>query len=453
MDRPFVRTSSYLSSCDEVEHQETRWQAVTGRAFKESQWQIGSKSVKYFANCVLSYDTYGILGLGAWRAAATRASQVAKKRVIAAVFWTIVFFFVFFFLTYFTNKVGKELDISKIQDLARDFHNLCNFLMGFFVSTCFSRWWAIRNDCIGGLWGACNDLMMLVSATFPTDSQADREIRERVLRWTVLSHELLYMQVREDLSLDDLVSKGFVKEEERAILERLPSRPQVVWAWMCSFFAHLAYGDPALGGSRLPFPMTILPQIYEICRKGRGAIGMAFAYTDTQVPFRYVHFLALLIWVHNFVQALTSATVINHYLLHENSMRCVLWETAFLLLYPVIYFGLLHLGAGMLNPLRAKHDIDFPRGAFSYFMMAEMRAFCRANKQPPYGPAPTWCSQAGTSTVQVSSSLTAQASEAGTDWVLKLESLCKLRTDGMLSEDEFKAAKQKLLSNHGKVLE
>merc|ERR1719440_2740098 len=115
------------------------------------------------------------------------------------------------------------------------------------MSLCACRWWAIRNDCIGSLWGAMNDISLQIGTFFPQDTFEDRDVRERTLRWSVLSHELIYKQARGENDLDDLLDCGLLLQHELDRLHQEPSKPQVVWAWMSSYFAHLAYGDPKEG--------------------------------------------------------------------------------------------------------------------------------------------------------------------------------------------------------------
>ena len=70
------------------------------------------------------------------------------------------------------------------------------FLLGPFVSTAVSRFWTVRKDCIGGLWGAVDDLSAYAAAWFASKSVADRAARALVLRLGLCSHALLYKQVR-----------------------------------------------------------------------------------------------------------------------------------------------------------------------------------------------------------------------------------------------------------------
>jgi len=348
--------------------------------------------VKYHDKQVLNYDTEGIAGPGVFQAIFTSASVFGNWHLLRDVAIILTVSLTSMVILLLTKTEITESNAVKLKSLVTDFHVLCTFLLTFFISTALTRWWALRNDCLGGLWGGVDDLSLIIGSYFGSNSPADREVRERVLRWSVLSHELIYKQARADTDLRDLVERDLLTPEELQLLKPLASKPQVVWAWMCSYFAHLAYGDPAHGGSRLPFPVTVLPQLHEICRHARGAVGASFAYTDTQIPFRYVHFLSLIIWTHNLIQALNSSVVFVVEIDKQEYANIVI-EATFLVLYPLVYFGLLNLGAGMLNPLRSSKDVDFPRGAFSYYMLAENRSFYAGNVQPagpPYGDPPKW---------------------------------------------------------------
>jgi len=350
------------------------------------------RHVKYFDRSVLNYDTEGIVGPGVFPSIFTSASVFGSWRLLRDLAVIVLLACLVMAALHCLAVEIREDDAEKLKALVLDLHTLCTFLLGFFCTTAITRWWAMRNDCLGGLWGGVDDLSLIIGSHFGSDSEADCEVRERVLRWSVLSHELIYKQARADMDLEDLVQQGLLLPAELELLKPLASKPQVIWAWMCSYFAHLAYGDPAAGGSRLPFPVTVLPQLHEICRHARGAVGMSFAYTDTQLPFRYVHFLSLIIWTHNIIQAVNSAVVITRDL-RKGEPVSVAIEVAFLLVYPLVYIGLLHLGAGMLNPLRAHKALDFPQGAFTYYMLAENQAFYTGNTQPegpPYGRPPVW---------------------------------------------------------------
>jgi len=400
-EEPISRMRTFTAD-DPITQPESDWErelamhGYTLPQMADNQLNIRSnRFVKYVDKNVLNYDSEGIMGcLGVFIAASARGS-VFRKSVIrraAAVTWLISGLLLA--LLHALRADVQHEDVDNVKALITDFHNLCTFLLGFFVSTCYARWWAIRNEGIGGLWGALDDILLIVGALFPQDTAEDREVRERVLRWGALSHELMYKQIRNDNDFQDLVENGHLLQEEMAILAPLSSRPQCVWAWMCSYMAHLAYGESADGGGRMPHAVTMLPQLLRLCCGARDAIGKLFTYTDSQVPFRYVHILSFIVWVHNLVQALASAVRLAFEWKHGASSG-ILSEIVFLIFYPVLYTSLLHVGVGMLNPMRSASDVDFPRAAFTSYMLAENRSFgrsCAPPAGPPYCPGrpPVW---------------------------------------------------------------
>lgn len=384
-----LSTAQSRSGRHDIEHTES----MAEREFSNNIWVQGY--VKYFQKSVLNYNSEGIIGPGVFIAAFTAASILNRKQLLRDIFLIVLSAVVVGLVLFWRGIEVAGPDMEKLINLVKDFQTLCTFLLGFFVSTCLTRWWAIRNDCINSLWACGDDLVLILGSYFGRDTEADKQVRETIVRWTILSYELVYKQARAEEDISDLVEKGLLFPHELDILLPEASKPQVIWSWMCGYMAHLAYGNPQAGGSRLPYPVTVLPQLHEICRHARGAIGMLFAYTDTQVPFRYVHFLALIIWMHNLFQAVTSAAVFSNALIghQELTFTTIVIEFIFLLFHPLVYFGLLHLGVGMLNPLRGKRDIDFPKGAWTFLMFAEMRSLFSANTKPrgpPYGDPPVW---------------------------------------------------------------
>jgi hypothetical protein len=242
---------------------------------------------------VLKYDARKLLsGLGTWRAlrSQTRDATVLYGTglgvklplftAISAAFCTL----------------GPFLE-SDIDEAAGALNLLIAgglfFLLGPYVGTSVSRWWSVRKECIGGLWGTVDDLSSYAAAWFSSRSAADMEARALVLRLGLASHALLYKQARgEDSELADLVSAGLLRNDEAAALAPLPSKAQVVWTWMTAFWTKALGGSLAL--TPPPHAAQLMPLVMDKCMKGRGAIGSALCFIDTQQPFVYLHLLALI---------------------------------------------------------------------------------------------------------------------------------------------------------------
>jgi hypothetical protein len=67
---------------------------------------------------------------------------------------------------------------------------------GPYVGLAVSRWWAVRKDGVGALWGAVDDLAVWSACFFNSGTLADHSARALVLRYGLLSHALLYKQAR-----------------------------------------------------------------------------------------------------------------------------------------------------------------------------------------------------------------------------------------------------------------
>ena len=242
---------------------------------------------------VLKYDAQRLLSsLGPW--AALRTQTRFATAIYGTGLWRKMSVFMATAVTFCC--LGPVLE-SDLEEAVAALNLLITgglfFLLGPYVGTAVSRWWQIRKDCIGGLWGSVDDLSCWAAAWFSSKSAADREARALVLRLGLLSHALLYKQARGEAdALDDLVAAGLLRTEEVAALEPLASKPQVVWAWMTHFWTKALGG--ALGVTAPPHAAQLMPVVMAKCMAGRGAIGAALSYVDTQQPFPYVHLLSLI---------------------------------------------------------------------------------------------------------------------------------------------------------------
>ena len=190
------------------------------------------------------------------------------------------------------------------------------FILGPYVGLMLARWWAMRNQCVGGLWGVQGQLAIYAAVWFNTDSAADKAARKLVIRYGALSHALLVCQAKGQdgpSKLQELVRAGLLTPEEVVALRPLPAKGQVVWAWMTRFWScALATDDAARGGlrtSRVPHAAHVASEVLALCMQGRTSIGAAMTYITTQVPFSYVHLLALLV---KFAQLVNAVYVGSH---------------------------------------------------------------------------------------------------------------------------------------------
>ncbi|OLQ08918.1 hypothetical protein AK812_SmicGene7524 [Symbiodinium microadriaticum] len=115
-------------------------------------------------------------------------------------------------------------DVEPVQrDWLEDLDKMCSFLtsligvlLGFYISTVMARWWSMRFDGIGGMWGAVGDLCVLTGSFFPGPEW--RNLRTLILRYGLLSYELTFME-NEELHkqghLPDVALRIFLKKAEK----------------------------------------------------------------------------------------------------------------------------------------------------------------------------------------------------------------------------------------------
>ncbi|CAE7941372.1 unnamed protein product, partial [Symbiodinium sp. KB8] len=137
-------------------------------------------------------------------------------------------------------------DVEPMQrNWLEDADKMCSFLtsligvlLGFYISTVMTRWWSMRSDGIGGMWGAVNDLCVLTGSFFPGPEW--RKLRTLILRYGLISFELTFMENEDqDEDLDALMQRHLLTSDEAACLAGNPSKGMAVWTWVGWIFREL----------------------------------------------------------------------------------------------------------------------------------------------------------------------------------------------------------------------
>jgi len=261
---------------------------------------------------------------------------------------------------------------------------IVGFMLGAYVGTSVNRWWAVRSDCIGGLWGAIDDMCLLLSSHMPSPS--DHVYKERFLRLGLLSHALVLNQARgreDEKFLWRLVERGLMTEGELNVLKGKCSKPQVVWVWI----SQLIHGLDREG--KIRYPQIMVPEFDAMCAKGRTAIGNTFAYIDTQLPYVWVHMLSVIVTLISCVISLKAGLTLG-YLIDEAqkhphvglSMSHVFSEVCHVIVLPFAFAAFMLLGGVLANPL-GEDFMDFPGFAYHCFMRDENSCFIQAGEETP----------------------------------------------------------------------
>eukprot|EP00494_Astrolonche_serrata_P028147 UN28412 len=115
------------------------------------------------------------------------------------------------------------------------------FLLGLYVTNKVSRWWKIREHCIGDLISATGNLTQLVSCYL---EEEDDQYKHLVVRYCLLSHALVYKQSTTTSDfLEDLVNMNLLTTDEMSNLKVVPYRAQIAWLWLMQLFKHLLWDE------------------------------------------------------------------------------------------------------------------------------------------------------------------------------------------------------------------
>ena len=327
---------------------------------------------------VLKYDSKRLVTtLAAWRALRTMARDATVLGGLSG--RLAAFACVALISSLLSPFAGAESELS-LASLNNVLGNGLFFLLGPYVATAVARWWQVRKDGIGGLWGVVDDLTTWSAAWFPGRTVADRSARALVIRLGLLSHALLYKEARSEADdLDDLVASGLLLEHEAAALQPLASKPLVVWAWMTAFWTRALGG--VLDTSPIAHAAQLAPLVHDKCMRGRGAIGLALAYVDTQQPFSYLHLLSIITDITLAVNSATVGVQTGRHLLQPSTrvsraeaalvVGCALLRVVTIVL---IASGLLVIGVQLDNPM-GDDPGDFPALAYQVAMKRECESF------------------------------------------------------------------------------
>jgi len=278
----------------------------------------------------------------------------------------------------------------EFSEFAADAAILVGLLLAVNMAVGLQRWLAMRRDVVGGLWAAIDDLALVLAAHLP--APASRPVKTLALRYGLASFELLLAsedQQEEASCLDSLLRRGLLREQERDLLQPLPSKAKVPWVWAASLFRQLA--------QRGRLQSRVLLRLYEICNRGRGACDRAAACRHSTLPLAYAHMLATLVHAASFLLAVrcgVAAAAISSKLSAPRASSSPSTSTSGLLAAlalqfllaggaPVALGALLSCALILADPLSPQSVQGLPSSAYRVFMRDECEAFHTAGENLP----------------------------------------------------------------------
>jgi len=259
-----------------------------------------------------------------------------------------------------------------IQEYCKVLTTITTFLMGFFTSTNYSRWWRLRTKGVGALWSAGANLIMLIG-TWVTQ---DQNVISAIDRYTRASIMMIFMGQRGRKSeLGLLVERDILTEDEVDKLGPIRNNNHqccAIWTWVTCIIQGLE--ERGLIASEM-----VLRELLEQAQSGRASAQLVMNQLACPLPMSYVALLGLMVKVHNFSYAILYGLMATVTVcLHHRDAELPLGKTTFcieicrVIILSTIFNALLLVNQGMMNPFDGTiPDTDFP--------MTRINSACKEN--------------------------------------------------------------------------
>merc|ERR1719379_1847022 len=329
---------------------------------------------------LLHYDVDQVTG---WRALFRLTGSALDNTEIwytCAGYWVlaIVCIFATRAMPFGEYHVNVQHGMKGLTSLTNFLAAMIGFMLGLYVSILIARWWNCRIDCLESLFAALSDVVLFLAVRL-SDSKEDAVIKETCLRYTLLTHRLVYYEVRsmnEDEYLKYLQTVGLLEADEAELLRGRPAKASTAIVWIGKLYT-------TLGIARQWPPIEML-HLDNMLSSARNGVGQVTAYTDTQLPFQYVHLLTFVVISCNVILCLDVGLELGQAFKPGST-----WDPVFVALelfrvfvQPIAYHAFLRLGSELSNPFGFDFN-DFPMHAHHCMLRREGLAISKAGEQLP----------------------------------------------------------------------
>jgi hypothetical protein len=312
---------------------------------------------------ILSYDLDSLVISGALHTALKTAGTVFSmdSSLAKSQLWYTFLFLVTLIVTYVWFPHDSTRSPSDaLEELARYLNVFIPVVLGLYISLCLARWWSLRIDGIGAVLDASANIALLMSGMFP-DPEFEG-LHDQVLKWGVASLSTIVSSCRGKKEIDGLGPKGdgLLSDEEMEIMESVPyrARPVLLWCWILMLNSKIC--------EEHNLPPGKYRDIAQECVLARNGISLIWTYLRTQLPFAYVHLVAILVNLNNLVTSVKCGMSMALGIKTEVYSECVN-QILFLFVVPPLYQGLLGISHVIHDPF-GEDMLDFPVMAFQEYM-------------------------------------------------------------------------------------
>eukprot|EP00941_MAST-03F_sp_MAST-3F-sp1_P004646 g4646.t1 len=218
----------------------------------------------------------------------------------------ILFLFVYFLIALFYSTLSGSAKTG-FEKLVLDWKALSSngpvtFVLGFYVSTMFNRWWEAYKNIP---W--CDSVCFALNAAIDGDSEENIKIRRAVIRWMLLGNTLAYQSVSQSIqkrfpTVWSLRTLGLVTDEERIEIQNSPYDTH-------SYFVPFRWSFALLAKCRQDGKITdpiLYKHLLEQLEKARDKTGTLLALKWIPIPLIYTHVVTLAVYAYFLVQLISA---------------------------------------------------------------------------------------------------------------------------------------------------
>ena len=284
-------------------------------------------------------------------------------------------------------------DMESLSGVVAGLTSIIAFYVTALLKENTNRWHKIREDYVESLWASVNELSVRAALYFPLDTKAHKEVKGKLLRWGLLSVQLLFFEagvnldsVKGDESFEDAFqvdyddlgadTESLITEHERELLKTIThSRSQAIWVWVASYLTKLA-----LDGM-LPNPAGDRETFLKLCLGARTAIRKIISSMETQNPFSMMYQLTFMVKIYIIMTALVQGIMLGVAFRSKAWIHLFFFTISFLV--TVFFFQtIMETFSKMRNPF-GKDAIDFPLEVYKAKIKQEGLDFRLAGEVPP----------------------------------------------------------------------
>eukprot|EP01112_Ceratiomyxa_fruticulosa_P013146 TRINITY_DN3678_c0_g1_i1.p1 TRINITY_DN3678_c0_g1~~TRINITY_DN3678_c0_g1_i1.p1 ORF type:complete len:373 (+),score=58.89 TRINITY_DN3678_c0_g1_i1:134-1252(+) len=231
------------------------------------------------------------------------------------------------------------------------FSSLVSFLLGMFQTLTFNRWWSVREK-IGLVQTRSTDLCIQFLSYLKPSPENDA-VRTNFVRYLNLAHILVYKNANGDHSIDEVVERNLLSQEEAEVLRIAPNKAIAVYSWISNILRECATANPP------KFPLPYVGTLHgNVSNLVQASLDCAM-FIHCQIPYSYVHLLTMITKIHLiFVMFYAGGILQNGIQIH--SWARILFAYAIVFTNQLIYEGLLHIHDVLVNPC-GDDSSDFPK--------------------------------------------------------------------------------------------